>query len=363
MLEPADRAWFDEVHFVPFWLAPAVIAANLYWLTRDPIRYVRAIATIVALPHQPRVLTLRALILGVVAAWIARDIQRAGGCRHVHAHFALAQTEVAMAVSALLGCPFTFTAHARDIYATPSALAEKMRAAARVVTCTQYNVDYLRARCPDLPSGHIALVHHGVAVERAPTRAADPQADALVVAAGRLVDKKGFGILIDACARLRESGVRFHCRLYGDGPLSGSLARAIRVAGLTDHVHLAGWVDGPALAQALATAAVFAMPSQVSKGGDRDGIPNVVLEAMAAGVPVVATRVSGIPEAVQDGVNGILVEPGDANALADALQQVLDAPDRRLSMGRAGRARAEEEFDLTVSARRLTAAFRSVSGQ
>src|SRR6202163_3020772 len=161
-LEAPDREWFHLVRFAPLSLSPTVLSANAHFLRRDPGRYASALRLVLGLPHRPRVLVVRAVALFLVAAWIAREIERAGGCRQVHAHFALAQTEVAMATSALLGCPFSFTAHARDIYATPSALPEKMRAARFVVTCTQYNVDYLRHLCPDLARERIQLVHHGV---------------------------------------------------------------------------------------------------------------------------------------------------------------------------------------------------------
>jgi glycosyltransferase involved in cell wall biosynthesis len=361
-LEPADRGWYSDVRFVPFFLAPAVAAANVALFVRSPGRYASTFVHLVALPHRPRLLALRAIALFMVAAWIARAIQRAGGCRRVHAHFALAQTEVAMAVSGLLGIPFSFTAHARDIYATPSALADKMRAAACVVTCTAYNAQHLRRVCPDLPAEHVQLVHHGVDVDAA-ARAAGrctPPPDAtvpIILAAGRLIEKKGFDTLVRACRLLADRGVAFECRIYGDGPLAGELQQDVERQQLSGSVALLGWAAAETLQAEMERAAAFTMPSRVSRSGDRDGIPNVVLEAMAAGVPVVATAVSGIPEAIVHETTGLLVAADDSEALANGLQRVLQ--DRALAarLTAAARARVTEEFGLDVASRRLATLF------
>lgn len=362
VLEVPDRGWYSDVRFTPFAFGPSTLAANLHYLTRAPGRYVRTFAALLALPHRPRLLALRAIVLFMHAAWIAREIERQGGCRQLHAHFALAQTEVAMAAASLLGCPFSFTAHARDIYATPSALAEKMRAASVVVTCTGYNVEYLRGLCPDLPPSHVQLVHHGVEVAPqvlAHPAAAPPEKDEppTILAAGRLVEKKGFDTLIDACALLSARGVAFRCRIFGDGPLEDTLARAITAAGLTGSVDLPGWAPAGQLLEEMRRATVFAMPSRVTEGGDRDGIPNVVLEAMAARLPVVATRVSGIPEAVRHDATGLLVAAGDANALADALERVLTDRTFAGQLANGASACIAEEFTLAVSSSRLSGLF------
>lgn len=360
-LEQADRPWYDTVRFAPLALSPATLAANLALFFRSPRRYGAALRQLLTLPHRPRIFALRAVVLFLRAAWMARALERGGGCSQVHAHFALAQTEVAMAISSLLGVPFSFTAHARDIYATPSALPEKMRAARVVVTCTAYNATYLRSLCPDLPPGHVQLVHHGVEAEGAArnraTRSADRTIAPRILAAGRLVEKKGFDTLIRACRLLVDRGLRFECRIFGDGPLESALRQLVAAESLAQVVELPGWAAADTLREQMDQAAVFTMPSRVSRGGDRDGIPNVVLEAMAAGVPVVATAVSGLPEAVVDGTTGWLVEPDDPVALADALQRVLADPEKARAFGAAARARIAEEFTLDVASARLAGLF------
>jgi glycosyltransferase involved in cell wall biosynthesis len=360
-LEPIDRAWYDEVTFVPRALAPSVVAANLHYLLRAPGTYLRTWRTLLGLPHRPPLLVARAAVLLLRAAWIALAIERRGGCRQVHAHFALAQTEVAIAISRLLDVPFSFTAHARDIFATPSALEEKIRAASLVVTCTQYNVDHLRRLVPDVPASRIRLVYHGVEID-SPDRPTPPPvaaaaSDPVILAAGRLIEKKGFDTLIDACAVLRSRAVPFRCRIIGDGPLKGALRRRAADAGVDDAVDFTEWMPSTALRLEMTRATVFAMPSRIANRGDRDGIPNVVLEAMAAGLPVVATSVSGLPEVVADGVTGLLVPPGDPLRLAAALQTMLSDPALRSRVARAATEQLAREFALSASSRRLAATF------
>ena len=357
-LEPPDREWYDQVRFVPRALAPSVLVASLHFLRRDPLRYARALWSLLRLEHRPRLLVLRAPVLFLRAAWIGREIERSGGCRHVHAHFALAQTEVAMTVSRLLGTAFSFTAHARDIYRSPSALEQKIRAASVVVSCTGYNVEYLRRLCPAVPPEHIQLIHHGVEVDAVPIRVRQVRGAApLILAAGRIVEKKGFDTLIAACRLLRTRGVSYSCEIYGSGPGLVTLRRNVEDAGLGDAVILPGWASTERLLEAMSRASVFAMPCRVSKGGDRDGIPNVILEAMSMGVPVVATRVSGIPEAVAHEVSGLLVSPDAPEELADALERVMTNPEVADRFASAACARAHGEFALDVSSARLASLF------
>ena len=355
--EDADDAWFNRIRFVPPAFAPDVARANLHFLRRDPARYLRTLAALVTLPHRPRALAVRALGLFWIAAWIARELEPLASPPRIHAHFGLAQTEVAMAIGGLLDRPFSFTAHARDIYATPSALVEKVRAAQTVVTCTAYNAAHLRQLCPELPADHVQLVYHGVEMAPRPSPATRAiGAPPLLLAAGRLIDKKGFDVLIAACAILRDRGRSFECRIAGAGPGRAALQQQIDAADLGPAVTLSGWVESGAMPDLVREAAVLVMPSRIAPRGDRDGIPNVVLEAMAIGRPVVATRVSGIPEAVEDRRTGVLVAPDDAGALAEALDRLLADPDAVTAMGLAAHAAALERFELARSTDRLRSA-------
>lgn len=357
ILEPEDRGWYDKVCFVPATLSPSVLSANIERLLRQPGRYLSTFRMLVVLRYSPRLLAIRAVSLFIRSVWIAREIERRGGCRLVHGHFALAQTEVAMAVSRLLDRPFSFTAHARDIYASPSALDSKIRSAAFVVSCTRSGVDHLRTICPDVDPNRIHLAHHGIDAIAVSARDAGPAAIPTILAAGRLVEKKGFDTLIDACANLKRRGVSFRCRIRGEGPELARLRRQIGQEQLDDAVTIAGWATSSDLHDEMMRATVFAMPCRLTADGDRDGLPNVVLEAMACGLPVVATSVSGIPEAIADRETGLLVEPNDSKTLADALQLVLETPELRADLGRAAAEKVRCEFTLDIACERLAALF------
>lgn len=257
----------------------------------------------------------------------------------IHAYFAHLPAAVAFQAAQQLGVPFGFSVHARDARkATPAELAQRVRAAACVVAC---NADVVR----DLERYGTAvhLIPHGVDTERFCPQPPLAPAPLRLLAVGRLVEKKGFDILIEAAARLT---LHFELRIVGDGPLQAALQVAIQQAGLTGRVHLCGGLTHAELPQAYANAHAVVVPSIVDSSGDRDGLPNVVLEAMACGRPVVASDVGAISHAVSDGVTGLLVPPGEAAALAHALSWLGQHPEAREEMGRFGRLRAEREFEL-----------------
>jgi glycosyltransferase involved in cell wall biosynthesis len=287
----------------------------------------------------------------------------------------VSQTEAALAVATLLGCGFSFTAHARDIYATPNALEQKMRAARFVVTCTEYNARHLRRLCPELPPDRLHVIRHGVPgppglrLTGARPQGEDPAewgarsrpssgGPPLLLSAGRLIPKKGLDLLVDACALLRDRGVSFECRIAGAGPLFRDLDRRIARAGLGGHVRLLGWQGAAEMARLYGAATVFALPSRVVRGGDRDGLPNVLVEALAQGVAVASTRVSAIPELIRDGVTGLVVEPDDPASLAAALERLLSDAELRERFAEAGRRLVAEQFDLETNTRRLLGLFR-----
>jgi glycosyltransferase involved in cell wall biosynthesis len=308
----------------------------------------RALRDAAALRSRGLARRLRVLVNLLRAATVADAIHGAGATL-VHAHFATSQTEVALALSRLTGIPFSFTAHARDIYADASALPQKLAAAAFVVTCTAANRAHLARLAPEA-AAHVHHVPHGVTASPAagPREGGPPR----VLAVGRLVPKKGFATFVDALGRLtaaREAVV------VGDGPERARLVAQARRHGVA--VTFTGALSPEAVALEMARADILVAPSVVAPGGDRDGIPNVVLEAMAAGLPVVATTTSGLPEAVEDGVTGLLVPASDPDALAAALGRLLADPGLRRRLGEAGRQRVAQRFDLAANVARLRALF------
>ena len=294
------------------------------------------------------------------ATYIAARINKDPRVVHIHAHFCHDATSVAWMVSRLCGRPFSFTAHAKDIYQKRlnpgTLLTRKLEAATFAVTCTLTNVAYLRERCsrPEKIHGN----YHGLDIElfKPPERAA--AAAAKLVAVGRMVEKKGFIYLIEACRLLRLRGVQFKLDIIGEaGDQTPLLENAIIDADLQELVRLCAPVKQAELVQYYASAAAFVLPCVVLDDGDRDGIPNVMAEAMACGLPVVVSSVSGIPELVTHGENGLLVAPRDSEALAAALELVLSDPERAKRLGQAGRATIESVFDAERTHEALKALF------
>lgn len=315
-----------------------------------------------------------ALFAGQSAASVARLIAKANriadeaqrsGITHLHAHFASDATTVALLAARRMGGTFSFTAHARDIwrdYVDPATDAAKRRAklaaAAFTVTVSDVNAAHLRALCPEA-TPRIHRLYNGIDLDLFRPAPAARRHPRLIVAVGRLVEKKGFADLIDACAILRQKGLPFRCRIIGDGPQQAELAARIARHGLGDVVELAGPLPQERLIDALGAATVVTLPCIVTADGDRDGLPTVLLEAMARALPVVTTTVNGGPEIVADGETGLVVPPNDPAALARALGRVLSDPRLAQGCGVAGRTRAERLFDLSRNAGQLGRMFRT----
>lgn len=291
---------------------------------------------------------------------------RLAGITHLHAHFASDAATVALLAARLVGGTFSMTAHARDIYhlyvdaATDAAKRRaKLRAAACTVTVSDFNAAHLRALCPEA-AHRIHRVYNGIDLDLFRPATGSRIANR-IIAVGRLVEKKGFADLVTACGLLRDQGHDFTCDIVGDGPLQATLAARIEAEGLQDIVRLVGPMPQEKLADALGTAAIATLPCVVTDDGDRDGLPTVLLEAMAKALPVVTTSVTGGPEIVDHGKTGFVCPPGKPAALATALGLLLADPDRAVQMGRAGRARAESLFDLHRNVATLHRHFRTVA--
>jgi len=329
--------------------------SHLAFLVSRPVTYVRTLAFVASRPHP----SLRARIKTIghfgLAVHVAAMIQERG-TDHIHAHFVDRATLVALVAGRLLGRPFSATAHAVDIYVDPVLLPEKVSHAKFVATCTRYNEAHLARTLNGASDGRLRCIYHGLDARKYEPRRS-PRERPLVLAVGQLKEKKGFGDLLHACRLLVEAGVPFDCEIVGEGPLRGELERAIGRLGLRERVALLGALPHEDVTRKYAEAAVFALPCVTGSDGDRDGVPNVILEAMAMELPVVSTHHSGIPEAVVDGETGLLVPTGDRRALAAALERLLLDPRLRERLGRAGRRRVVETFDADANARLLLKEF------
>lgn len=382
--QPEGAALQGEVTYLPAVYSPAVIAANLRFVARSPGRYLRACTGIVrgwwedraaghawrqarssaAAPEReftlgewlsgrfnasPLLYLLKSLWLIPLGAWLGRDLRRRGIAR-VHAHWASYSATVALAAHWLYDIPFSFTAHAYDIYLVPRLLGVKVREAEFVVTCARVNAEVLRRLGGPAGAQRVVVNYHGVSLDRfrpVTRREKRPGELPCVVTCGRLEPYKGHHVLLRAIAML-ERPVR--CVVVGEGPQRRRLEALARDLGIAERVEFAGPVPQTRLAEILTGADLFALASvALERFGKRDVIPNVLAEAMAMEIAVVSTNISGIGELVVDGVSGRLVAPNDAAALAAALGDLLADPVLRRRLATGGAARVRAEFDREVN--------------
>ena len=280
------------------------------------------------------------------------------GIQHMHAHFVLDGCLYAMFISMLTGIPYSVTVHAHDIFHSKyeELRGEKLRRAAFVAAISSFNKRFVETKYPFLAPENIRVVHCGIGLEEfAVARHCAGRESRKVLAVGRLVEQKGFIHLIEACALLRRRGVHgFSVDIIGEGDERGALESCVRTLGLEDTVNLLGQRDQVFVRAALDSADVFVLPCVQQANGMMDGIPVALMEAMAKGVPVISTRVSGVPELIVDG--GYVVEPANVESLADAMHDVLAMSGvQRRALGERGRAIVEREFSIDHEAEKLAA--------
>ena len=265
---------------------------------------------------------------------------------HLHAHYANIPAKLALTVQRITGTSYSITTHAKDIFQdapfASAKLHDRMCRARFVVANSRFSAGHILAGLNG--RGNIHTVYNGLNLEAFPFRK-KPSTEPLILSVGRLVEKKGFSILLHACQILRQRRVKFSCELVGTGRLSDAIKDQIRQCGVGDCVKLVGPLPQEVLRGHYERATVFTLACVTASDGDRDILPNVIKEAMAIGVPVVTTRLDGIEELVEHGVNGLLVPPGDALALADALEHLLEDPKLARSLASQGRTVIEQRFD------------------
>lgn len=288
------------------------------------------------------------------ALWLKRRCAELG-VQHLHVHFATDSAVTALLLRLLGGPSYSLTAHAKDIYretVDASMLSRIVEHSAFSVTVCDANVRAMADKLDEAARPNLRRLYNGIHLDAFEAdRKRDP---AHVLAVGRLVEKKGFDVLVDALAVLAERGVEFHASLVGDGDEREALSRQVADAGLADRVRLLGPRPQDEVRALLARSTVFCLPCVVGRDGNRDALPTVLVEALAAGLPCISTPVTGVPEILDHGRAGVIVRERDVLGTADALQRLLDDADERARLARAGRVRAAQEFDVRETTRALS---------
>ena len=352
-VHPAAEPWVRRARYLPF-LSFAILRSNAVVLVRHPRRYLGTLGAMLRGTARSANFLLGGI--GIFPKVVhASRMMTALGVRHVHCHFATHPALAGFLIHRLTGIPYSFTAHGSDLHVDRTMLCRKIEEAAFVVTISRSNAAVIEADCG--PVETLEVIHCGIDGRIfAPTDRA-PGGRLAITCIGTLHEVKGQRYLIDAAAELVRRNVDVGIRFVGDGPDRQALEDRARSLGIADRIDFLGLRTRTEVVALLGEADILVAPSVPTAAGKREGLPVVLIEAMAAGVPVVASHLSGIPELVENEVTGLTVPPGDSTAIADAIARLAADPALGRRLSAAGRARVAGEFDLDRNARKLISRF------
>ena len=331
-----------------------LLLIHLSFLLGSPLKYLRALSFVL------RKGCARKLLFYYLP--VAR-LMKQRGIKHIHVHFALEQASLAVLINILTGIRYSLTVHAHDLFLPQDLMNDKLERASFIVTCTRFNREFMLEKYPQIEPEKVNVIYHGLNLSeidrnRDPVIKSEPP---VILTIARLVEKKGLTYLLKAAALLRERGREFEVYLVGKGEYLERLEKEARQLQLEHTVHFLGPREHQEVLDFYRKSTLFVLPCIQSAAGDLDGIPNVLVEAMASDLPVVSTRLSGIPELIDNGVSGILVQPKQVEALAQAIEELFADPEKRLALAQAARERVQTLFDCQTAAQKLNTLFRERS--
>lgn len=341
--------WDSVAHYRPFF-SLSVLRAQWHFI-RHPLHYFHLWADVLRGTWGSANYFFGAIAIFPKAVLLAHDMLRQR-ITHIHAHFANHPAVAALIIHRLTGIPFSFTARGTDVQVDRHMLKQKVDAAQCVIAVSSYNKTIIVDECGPGVREKVHVIYGGVDVDLLSPDSSRSAGPFRILCVARFEEVKGHLYLIQGCRLLRERGVAFDCRLIGDGPLFSAIKKQVADAGLHKEVRLLGPRTYHEVICELQKADTVVLPTAPTANGKCEGIPNVLKEAMACGVPVVASSVGGIPELVADGRTGILVPPKNAAALADALQRLSEDEPLRHRLGRIGREKIVRDFNLRISTER-----------
>lgn len=358
VLHEEARPWIQRALYTPF-LSAAIVRSNVTAFLRRPAAYLGLLFRLIAMTIVRPSTLIRTLAFFPKSVHLS-VVLPSRGVKHVHAHFASHATTAAYIISALSGISYSFSVHGPEVFVHRVLLPEKIRRAKFIRSVSVFNKAFLRGLYPALTEDKIAVVPTGVNPDLYADGAGGSQPHngrVRLLSVAALTPSHGFPFLVDACARLAKAGLDFECEIVGEGPLRATTEQWIARQGLSDRIHLVGAKSQHDLARLLAATDIFVLPSIIATDGRMDGIPISLMEAMAAGKPVIASSISGIPELVQEGVSGLLVDSAHTGRLAKAVHLLAGDPLLRERLARAGQARVRSHFDVRSTAAALIALF------
>lgn len=345
----------EHAHFHPFISIP-IIKAHLHYLSNSPVKYFRVLTEVLKGTFGSLNFFVGALGIFPKSVRFAYEMAQSN-VQHVHAHFATHPTVAALIVHRLTGIPFSFTAHGSDLHKERRMLARKVAASRFAVTISDYNRDMMVKESGEVSRAKIKVVHCGVEPEFFQFEPVKQNDIFQILCVASFEEVKGHKYLIQACERLARLGYEFECHFVGEGPLRSTIEKQIDRSECAARVHVHGGKPRNEVLAFLKQADVKVLASVMTANGKREGIPVVLMEAMACGVPVISSRISGIPELVEHGVSGFLVAPRNVEAISKALERLIQDTQLRHSLSKKARAKIEAEFNLHKNARELRCLF------
>jgi len=351
-----DRA-LSNSHFLPL-LSIQILKTNLCRFIQQPFEYLSLLWKVISGTWGNFKFISRAIALFPQSVHCATVMQQQG-IDHIHAHFATHPALSALIINSLTSIPFSFTAHGSDIHKDQRMLDKKIESASFVVMISEYNKRFVSEKVGEQSSDKMRVIHCGVDLDYFTRSAEKTHNDSFcILCVASLREVKGHRYLLEACRYLKDSKMTFVCHLVGEGQLRHEIEKQIADLNLTDMVIMHGALPRQEVIKLMQQADVMVLSSIQASQGEREGIPVVLMEAMACELPVIASRISGIPELVANGKTGILVSPGNSRAIAESLQKLRAEPENGFRMGRDGRMKVQTEFNIHKNTGELAQLFR-----
>ncbi|BAY24257.1 group 1 glycosyl transferase [Calothrix sp. NIES-2100] len=359
-IEEQSKHLISCVRYAPFF-SGKILKAQLYFLSHSPQKYLTAFfKTIWHNYHEPKIL-FQTLAIFPKSVYFAQQIE-ALEIEHIHAHFITLAATAARITSDLLGISYSIHVHAVGLFKRNSHdVRRQLEHASRVVTISNYHRDYIAKLCPNINQNQIEVVYCSLETDRFQAISKQPSPKIhRILSVGRLIEKKGFKYLIDACAEIAKLGLLFQCDIVGEGPLKESLQARIEQYNLQNCINLLGSLKPEQVLKKYQESDIFVLACVVANDGNRDGLPVVLIEAMSCELPVITTPVTGIVDLVEDQQNGLLVKEKDTVSLAVAIERLIKDENLCKYLGTNARSKVLKDFQIQNNAAKLADIFRKI---